>query len=303
MLREDEKRALEDRVEAGRVLRCSVVQSLWSDYGQILRVECERASVIAKRVRWPASDGVGHARKVRSYEIEANFYRRYSARCPARVPRFLGEVPTGDGALFFLEDLNDAGFPERRRALSDDELSACLSWLARFHAAHLGRAPEDLWPVGTYWHLDTRPDELAAMGDTDLARAAPIIDEQLQSARFQTFVHGDAKVANFCFGTRGVAAVDFQYVGGGPGIKDVAYFISSCLDEDECEARESELLDFYFAELSSLLDDARAVEGEWRALYPVAWADFYRFLAGWRPGHWKMHRYSARLVREVLDRL
>ena len=37
--------------------------------------------------------------------------------------------------------------------------------------------------------------------------------------------------------------------------------------------------------------------------YPVAWTDFYRFLQGWSPGHWKLHRYSERLAREVLATL
>ena len=49
--------------------------------------------------------------------------------------------------------------------------------------------------------------------------------------------------------------------------------------------------------------DFAALEQDWRALYPVAWTDFYRFLQGWSPGHWKLHRYSERLAREVLDAL
>ena len=48
-------------------------------------------------------------------------------------------------------------------------------------------------------------------------------------------------------------------------------------------------------------EDFAALEADWRALYPVAWTDFYRFLQGWDPGHWKLHRYSERLAREVLE--
>ena len=49
--------------------------------------------------------------------------------------------------------------------------------------------------------------------------------------------------------------------------------------------------------------DFAALEADWRALYPVAWTDFYRFLQGWSPGHWKLHRYSERLASAVLESL
>jgi hypothetical protein len=106
-----------------------------------------------------------------------------------------------------------------------------------------------------------------------------------------------------------VAAVDFQYVGGGCGMKDVAYFIGSCLYEEDCERYETELLDYYFARLREALElrdsgvDPDALEQEWRALYPVAWSDFHRFMKGWSPGHWKVHSYSERIAREVIARL
>ncbi len=210
-----------------------------------------------------------------------------------------------------LEDIDAAGFPVRRQDATDADMLACLGWLADFHARFLGVAPEGLWPTGTYWHLATRPDELAALADPRLRAAAPLIDARLQQCRLRTFVHGDAKIANFCFPTEGdgVAAVDFQYVGGGCGMKDVAYFLSSCMTERECEDRAEGFLDAYFAMLRDALPlaespiDPAALDVEWRALYPIAWADFYRFLAGWSPDHWKIHGYSDRVTREVLDAL
>ena len=30
---------------------------------------------------------------------------------------------------------------------------------------------------------------------------------------------------------------------------------------------------------------------------------FYRFLKGWSPRHWKIHRYSERLAHQVIRRL
>jgi hypothetical protein len=320
------ERLVEDAVleatGASRIVGAHVVQSLWSGYGHILRVAVEGApsSVIVKRVRWPtahqhprgwATDR-SHERKVKSYAVEASFYREVAALCDAacRVPQLLSSSSADDGVLLVLEDLDAAGFDGRRRNVTPTELRACLSWLAAFHATFLGHPPGDLWTTGTYWHLATRPDELAAIGDARLARAAPALDRRLSDARLQTLVHGDAKLANFCFAADGaVAAVDFQYVGGGCGIKDVAYFLGSCLDEEACDAQEDELLAVYFDALRSAIAarrvdvDIETLVDEWRGLYPVAWTDFYRFLAGWSPGHWKVHAYTRRLAREVLATL
>jgi hypothetical protein len=277
-------------------------------------------SVVLKHVRWPEqqthprgwTSDRSHQRKLKSYQVEPAWYKRYAQRCldACRVPNCLAVEQRSDGVLLLLEDLNAAGFAGRRRSVSGAEVDACLSWLANFHAAFMGQQPEQLWTVGTYWHLATRPDELAALDDGPLKAAAGELDRRLSDSPFQTFVHGDAKLANFCFSSDGsAAAVDFQYVGGGCGMKDVAYFISSCFDEDECEHRESAVLDRYFEFLHEALErsgqaiDSRALEANWRALYPVAWTDFFRFLQGWSPGHWKAHRYSMRLASEVLESL
>ena len=46
--------------------------------------------------------------------------------------------------------------------------------------------------------------------------------------------------------------------------------------------------------------DTDTLECDWRAMYPLAWTDFHRFLKGWSPGHWKINSYSERLAREVV---
>ena len=303
----------------------ATLQHLWSGYGRIVRCSLQRTdegpgSVIVKHVRWPDArqhprgwnTDRSHERKVRSYRVESHWYEHWSAQCDdtCRVPRCLAVETRGDEVFIVLEDLDAAGFDERRERASQQDILRCVAWLANFHATFMTQRPDGLWPVGTYWHLDTRPDELQRMSDEPLRRAAPRIDAQLSSSPYQTFVHGDAKLANFCFGADGrVAAVDFQYVGGGCGMKDLAYFVSSCLDEDACEQQETELLDQYFHELKSALNtrrvllDVDALEANWRRLYAVAWTDFFRFLQGWSPGHWKIHRYSERLAREVVAAL
>jgi len=295
-----------------------VIQELWSGYGEIVRLPSQtHGTVIVKRVRaskasnhprgWATNRS--HDRKVRSYQVETTWYRDYSERCDARcrVPKCLGLEENASGLEITLEDLDAAGYP-LRRTVGAAAIGACLNWLANFHATFMGIVPEGLWPIGTYWHLDTRPDELESLDDLPLKEAAAKIDATLNAAKFQTFVHGDAKLANFCFSKDGteVAGVDFQYVGGGCGMKDVAYFIGSCLDQRACEAQESALLATYFAALRESLAvkqpdiNADDVVNEWRALYPVAWTDFHRFLKGWSPGHWKINGYSERVAREVV---
>ena len=308
---------------ASALSESEIIQSLWSGYGKIVRCGLKGAaqeSVVVKHVHWPTSKhhprgwntGRSHERKVKSYQVETAFYKQWAERCndSCRVPECLALETHGDEVFMVMEDLDASGFGERRSSVSDADVKACLSWLAHFHATFMNEKSSNLWKIGTYWHLETRPDELAELDDPALKAAAAPIDAKLNESPFQTFVHGDAKLANFCFSTDGrVAAVDFQYVGGGCGMKDVAYFLSSCLCEDECERRETALLNFYFRELKSALErrgrdvDFAALESDWRALYPITWTDFFRFLQGWSPGHWKIHSYSERLAREVLENL
>ncbi|MDQ3036134.1 MAG: ecdysteroid 22-kinase family protein [Myxococcota bacterium] len=288
---------------ATRVAGREHVQLLWSGYGEIVRVRLEGAdvlSVISKQVSPGGGRGRSHERKLRSYDVERAFYRDHAARCPSRVARCLAAERTDEGWRFLLEDLDAAGYSARRASLSVVEVQRCLAWLARFHAAFVGVAPDALWEEGTYWHLATRPDELAVIADARLRDAAPILDGALRRARFRTFVHGDAKPANFCFTPDGaaVAAVDFQYVGGGCGMRDVAYLLFARRGWGTSDSGSAPLLDDYFAALRASLDpavDADALEAEWRALYPVARADFHRFLAGWSPSEESVRGYRDAL--------
>ncbi len=301
-----------------------VIQELWSGYGTIQRYRLtgsDRMRVVVKHVNFPDlrhhprgwNTGHSHLRKLRSYDVEMAWYARWSEQCDAacQVPHCLALETRGDETLIVLEDLDESGFSERREDVSKEEIATCLHWLANFHATFLDCKPDGLWEQGTYWHLETRPDELAALTDLPLKQAASTIDQLLRDSPYQTLVHGDAKLANFCFSPDGnqVAAVDFQYVGGGCGMKDVIYFIGSCMAEAECEQLEPWLLDCYFAALRQALArlkpsvDAKAVEEDWRELFPVAWTDFHRFLKGWSPNHWKLNTYSERLACRVVRHL
>jgi hypothetical protein len=318
----------------------TVIQSLWSGYGQIVRLKLSggsHASVVLKHIKLPNvgdhprgwNTGLSHQRKIRSYQVEAHWYEHYAAFCEndCQVPTCLTVNTAANETVLVLTDLDAAGFDARRDRVEMHDIHACLDWLASFHATFLSSKADGLWECGTYWHLDTRPDELAALTDIALRNAAPRIDQKLRQSQFQTLVHGDAKLANFCFRSensigrslndsstshdslQSVSAVDFQYVGRGCGMKDVAYFLGSCLNEHECEVLESQLLDYYFSVLIDRISQKNIsvntgdLENEWRELYPIAWADFHRFIKGWSPGHWKINGYSERLTADVIRSL
>ena len=309
---------------AEKLKRLGVVQTLWSGYGSIVRIALEGtkfSSVIVKHVQpengkhprgW--NTDLSHRRKLKSYEVETNWYRDQSngeINQYARIPKCFGVKNSGLECLIVMEDLDASGYGERRSSVNLEEMHLCVRWLARFHTYNMGRSSDGLWETGTYWHLETRPDELDQLEDPELKAIASAIDEKLKRSTFKTLVHGDAKLANFCFSQEGsgVAAVDFQYVGGGCGMKDLAYFVGSCFRDQEAEEKEEEILDFYFQELSKAIvslgssKSAADIEEDWRPLYKVAWADFHRFMKGWSPGHWKLSDYSERVTREVIDSL
>ena len=256
-----------------------------------------------------------HQRKLKSYAVECCFYREYSARISSphsacRVPTFLAESrPDNAPWLLIMEDLQVAHFSPAMA--QEASFYAGLDWLAAFHAHFLGCEASGLWEQGTYWHLATRPDELAVMPDGPLKQRATDLDAALNASPFKTLVHGDAKIANFCSTmvqgeALSFAAVDFQYVGGGCGITDVAYFIGSMLSEADCRRLHHSLLEYYADSLRCSIENqqpaisADAVVEDWLERYPLACADFTRFLQGWSPGHHKLHAYSQDMTNRAL---
>ncbi|MEZ8946223.1 phosphotransferase [Vibrio sp. 10N.247.311.12] len=327
-----------------------VIQRLWGGYGELVRLVFDKDnsgsmnnasvnSVIVKHVALPDkaehpkgwNTKLSHQRKVHSYQVETAWYQSFTQQWDERCP-----VPVGlqceleeNEWLIVMQDLADIGFPLISQfdvlAASDYQASsytreeqkqrnACLKWLANFHAKHININQEQLsslWQVGTYWHLDTRPDELNALADLPLKNQAKHIDRLLKECPYQTLVHGDAKLANFCFDSESerAAAVDFQYVGHGCAMKDVALFMSSAIRPQDCAELESEVLGAYFQHLKEALAHYQPqlsfdeVEAAWRPMFYVAWADFQRFVKGWSPEHWKINPYTEQLTLRVLTQL
>jgi hypothetical protein len=316
-------KAIETQLNGWEVIATEHVQELWSGYGQIVRLMFKRGpvgSAILKVISPPSeqhhprgwSTNLSHERKCRSYDIEMDWYKHYAAQqsSGSPFPKLLAQSSDASTLKWILmEDMDAMGFPLRLNILDKISFYACIKWLAHFHGQYMGHNGHSLWEQGTYWHLETRPDELKAMAPSVLKDMAEPIDTALSNATHLTIVHGDAKCANFCFSKdhHRVAAVDFQYVGRGCGMKDLAYFMGSCYGEAECAKMEYDVLDVYFKTLKQTLTNrgltstALPCEQEWRQLYPLAWADFYRFLEGWCPDHHKINAYGHHKVQQSLE--
>jgi len=287
----------------------------------LVRLRFLDKSIIVKHVKLPKPSShprgwntdFSHQRKLHSYQVEVNWYENFSLVQDERclIPKGLKCFQTKEEFLIVMEDLASLGFINTTYDANKNHLNSCLNWLANFHAKHMNVKSPLLWEIGTYWHLDTRPDELEVMENGKLKEFAKIIDKKLNNTKYQTIVHGDAKLANFCFNSDGskCAAIDFQYVGHGCGMKDLIYFISSAVEPEDCKKMEDWILDTYFKALDKALSfyqptiDAKEVKKEYKEMFCIAWADFQRFLKGWSPNHFKINSYSQTVTNKALESL
>ena len=112
MRQEEIDRFVLELSQAEGLKNLGVVQSLWSGYGSIDRIGLEGTdvqSVIVKRVQ-PGDGGhprgwntdLSHQRKLKSYQVESQWYRVQSNRngpSLARIPDCLGVKTDGDETL------------------------------------------------------------------------------------------------------------------------------------------------------------------------------------------------------------
>lgn len=308
----------EDNVAAKDVSVNNVCR-LWAGMGYIYDVSVfgGKQHFIVKRVLPPSknSRSFGDERKAFSYLVEANFYDNVASKLISdhglAIPTpFHVERAQNDEVTICMSRLE--GRPGGLG--SDDQVHAVLRWLATLHAATWGSdrvdalvSTDGLQPTGSYWYLDTRPDEHDSMSrrgwEGRLKRAARAIDGRLKRDRMQCVVHGDAKDANMIFtkGKDGVEEVfmyDFQYCGKAPPTVDLAYFFCVAVG---CGGDYGDYLGYYHGELTRRLgpDDYRPSMKELEDSLAIAFCDYQRFMSGW--GNWGSDLSSV--VNTVLDRL
>jgi len=295
---------------------------LWGGFGSAIHITLVSPDdgegdvrCVLKRITPGKGRGIGHRRKVESYLYEAQFYQEFSPPPAAYFPNpiAISVQKESNSVLILLEDLLPQ-YPESLDGYEGDSIESTIRWLAGFHAFHYeGEGSTIHDRQGSYWYLDTRPNEFENLRGQArwrrLERCARALSERLKTAgrperKHRTLLHGDAKAANFLHTSdeTACAAYDFQYVGSGYGEQDlVMLLVSSAAYMDE--ETEKEYLASYNEALCELCPKAR--ESHTLEIctmhYELALLDYVRFMAGW--GMWGNDEYAVRRANQILDKL
>jgi Phosphotransferase enzyme family len=217
----------------------------------------------------PAADPTSRATgtQMRSYETEVRFYQELAPGLPIRTPRCHHAAVDEASGLFvlLLEDLAPARQGDQLAGCDLDQAAVAVREVAKLHGPRWGDPSLEQLP----WlnrHDDGRADLLAEMvpglydgfverygdrlDDDVLAMGAAFVRSVRRwyglRPRPWTVVHTDYRLDNLLFGTAEggppIAVVDWQTVGLGPGVSDVAYFLGAGLALGERRAHERELL-------------------------------------------------------------
>lgn len=216
-----------------------------------------------------ARAGVDSPMAAMAYGKEVAFYTDVRDRVAARIPACsYAAVETGQPRfVLVLEDIaaarpgdQIAGCPVEHAEAAlvnlaglhgptwcDDEIAA-LPWLA----SDPSFGPDMIAPV-IGMAADAFAERFAADLDAVEAEVLAAARELLSEWMFDTadpvaVVHGDYRLDNLLFpeaDPSGVAAVDWQTASYGPPARDVAFFLSTCLDVDDRRRHEGDLVAAY----------------------------------------------------------
>jgi hypothetical protein len=330
------------------------VTTLWAGYGEVKSITVTVSNpgnkrttlntsipLIIKRVNPPSnSTSVGNQRKIKSYHVEAYFYKEIApiilkmdqdgiTSCPIAIPYSIDKKEDDKtdppSFTFVLSDLS-AKYNEYSSypGLNLQQTKHAIAWLAAFHATFYNHDSismqsdtTEIWTEGGYWHLKTRLDELAEIPSSQIMfqNVAYAIDERMnRNPESLTVVHGDFKEANILFSSDECAVVDFKYCGRGFGVKDlVMLIVSSVSSRILGELGEDGLLLLYADELKKNLVaigklnpddiDQKSSFEILKMQYELALVDYMRFMAGW--GTWGTNcgyaeKRSVEILRNVV---
>ncbi|MBE7195973.1 MAG: aminoglycoside phosphotransferase family protein, partial [Gordonia polyisoprenivorans] len=232
------------------------------------------SSVIVKQ---PARDSTASttAASLGAYEREIRFYTELAPRTAVRIPRLLGVAGRGAEGLantLVLEDLSENHRPgdqlgetshrDVRRARTQlallqapfwsDPATRELDWLHRRIGVPI---PGIVGRMNESWDFARR----------DFAAGFPLqqrlcIDRFVSDAEIWaanpfgpcSLVHHDFRVDNVLFSDSDVVVIDWQTIGWGPAMFDVAYLLGTSMEPESRRAVERDEVSAHLRELSGL---------------------------------------------------
>ena len=217
----------------------------------------------------------GAAVAYRLYEREVRFYAELLGRVNVRAPRcYYGDVEPDTGRfVLILEDLSPASPINQLAGFNVDHAGHAMDQAAALHAPLWGDASltELDWLIRSSAQAEMMSEVLPKLIDAFLARYQDDLEPECLAlidslkghmAAFWdgqrgplTVTHGDFRADNMLFGAQDgavpLAVVDWQTVGQGPGLLDVAYVLGTSLDTEVRRANEEELVGRYHAALQA----------------------------------------------------
>src|ERR1700689_1848870 len=231
-----------------------------------------RTSVIAKV---PSNDEVSRSTAAlqRLYLREVSFYQHLAPLITTRTPRcHFAERDESDNFLLLLEDLSPSAVVDQFVGISLGTARAGLAALAGLHGPTHARSDlqDAAWLRGVSDELGPLYEAVVpVLFDQFIERYDGRVDVELRSivlalrdrlalfsgyaTPFPCVTHGDFRTDNLlidaCDGTVALAVVDWQTVGVGSPLLDVAYFLTTSLSPEDCARYEFELLDYYLGKM------------------------------------------------------
>lgn len=235
------------------------------------------ASVI---VKVPATDEGSRAAAVafHLYEREVHFYRSLASGAGIRTPGCLyGDIDPASGRfVLILEDLSPAAVVDQLDGLGADQMSLALEQAAALHAATWADSSlEGLeWLVFGRQQAPTMSEMMAPLASTFIERYGDRLDVtcvdlvQQLSARAADYwagpggplavVHNDFRPDNMLFAAKGgaipLAVVDWQTVGLGHGLTDVAFLAGTSMETAGRREHEGALVREYHDRLTCTVE-------------------------------------------------
>ena len=252
------------------------------------------ATIIAK---CPSTDESSRhiAKLVRNYELEISWYRDLAAITPVNCPEcFHAEIDTnGIDFVLLLDDRAPAGQGDQLLGANDAQMRPAIAEMALLHAAHwnsdilhryewlnystankelVRQLLPGLYPGFCQRYKGRLSSEILDMGQGLVDNIGAYLDTQ---TAVRTVVHGDFRLDNLLFSPNGkVTVVDWQTVGTGSPMADLAYFIgTSIADPAAREASERGLFEHYLAQLA-LAGVSASAEDNWHDYRLYAFSGF-----------------------------